>query len=46
LLTEYYFKYGGDLTLIEFVTKLDQIKTDVFRKYADLFKKYGLDKGL
>jgi hypothetical protein len=46
LLTDYYFRYGGDLTLIEFVTNLDKIKSDVFGKYADLFKKHGLDKGI
>jgi hypothetical protein len=46
LLTDYYFRYGGDLTLIEFVTKLDRIKADVFRKYAALFKKHGLDKDI
>lgn len=46
LLTDYYFRYGGDLTLIEFVTNLDKIKADVFGKYAELFKKHGLDKGI
>jgi hypothetical protein len=44
LLTDYYFKYGGDITLIEFVEELEKIKVAVFKKYADLFKKHGLDK--
>jgi len=43
LLTDYYFHYGGDLTLIEFVEELDKIKVSVFKKYAELFKKHGLE---
>ena len=43
LLTDYYFHYGGDLTLIEFVEELDKIKASVFKKYAELFKKHGLE---
>jgi hypothetical protein len=43
LLTDYYFKYGGDLTLIEFVEELEKIKVSVFKKYAELFKKHGLE---
>jgi hypothetical protein len=43
LLTDYYFHYGGDLTLIEFVEELEKIKVTVFKKYADLFKKHGLE---
>lgn len=42
-LTDYYFQYGGDLTLIEFVEELERIKVSVFKKYADLFKKHGLE---
>ncbi len=42
ILTDYYFKYGGDLTLIEFVEELDRIKASVFRKYSELFRKHGL----
>ncbi|MDO8550157.1 MAG: hypothetical protein Q7S39_08420 [Ignavibacteria bacterium] len=42
LLTDYYFRYGGDLTLIEFVEELEKIKVSVFKKYAELFKKHGL----
>jgi hypothetical protein len=44
LLTDYYFKYGGDLTLIEFVEELEKIKRTVFKNYAELFKKNGLYK--
>jgi hypothetical protein len=43
LLTDYYFHYGGDLTLIEFVEELEKIKVSVFKKYADLFKKHGFE---
>jgi hypothetical protein len=43
-LTDYYFKFGGDLTLIEFVSELDRIKAMVFKKYSDLFKKHGLNR--
>jgi len=46
LLTDYYFKYGGDLTLIEFVEELDKIKASVFKKYSELFKKHGLGEKL
>jgi hypothetical protein len=42
-LTDYYFQYGGDLTLIEFVEYLEKIKKAVFKKYADLFRKHGLE---
>jgi hypothetical protein len=45
LLTDYYLKYGGDLTLIEFVAELDRVKAMVFKKYSDMFRKHGLDKG-
>lgn len=43
LLTDYYFKYGGDVTLIEFVEELERVKVSVFKKYAELFKKHGLE---
>src|SRR5690554_885614 len=43
LLTDYYFQYGGDLTLIEFVEELERTKVEVFKKYAELFKKHGLE---
>jgi len=43
LLTDYYFHYGGDLTLIEFAEGLEKIKVSVFKKYAELFKKHGLE---
>lgn len=43
LLTDYYFHYGGDLTLIEFVEELENIRVAVFKKYSELFKKHGLE---
>lgn len=43
LLTDYYFRYGGDLTLIEFAEELEKIKVSVFKKYADLLKKHGFE---
>ncbi|HSP88022.1 MAG TPA: hypothetical protein VLN45_07800 [Ignavibacteriaceae bacterium] len=43
ILTDYYFHYGGDLTLIQFVEELENIKVAVFKKYADLFKKHGFE---
>jgi hypothetical protein len=42
-LTDYYFCYGGDLALKEFVEELDDVKKSVIKKYSDLFKSHGLD---
>ena len=43
LLTDYYFEYGGNLSLQAFLQKLEKSNTEVAKKYAELFKKYGLD---
>jgi len=46
LLTEYYFKYGGDISLVDFVNYLTNIRKVITKKYLDLFKKHGLDPNL
>ncbi len=42
-LTDYYFEYGGDISLKAFVEELDITKNEVNKKYFELFKKHGLD---
>ena len=42
-LIEYYFSFGGDLALADFINNLDQFKTMVRDKYKNLFNKSGLD---
>ncbi len=42
-LTDYYFTYGGDIALKDFVEELESTKRAVTKKYIDLFKKFGLD---
>ena len=42
-LTDYYFTYGGDLSLKEFVEDLEKVKRSVAQKYIELFKRYGLE---
>ena len=42
-LIEYYFDFGGDVALSDFIKNLDQFKTMVQNKYKDLFNKSGLD---
>ena len=42
-LTDYYFTYGGDIALKDFVEELEKTKRSVAQKYIELFKKYGLD---
>ncbi len=41
-LTEYYFKYGGDIELADFIKDLDKVKKLFQEKYDDLFQKSGL----
>ena len=41
-LIEYYFAFGGDLALTEFIKGLEDFKTFTERKYKELFKKSGL----
>ena len=43
LLSDYYFKYGGDLILAGFVNDISNLKTEVAKKYSDLSKSNGLD---
>ena len=43
LLTDYYFTYGGDISLKDFVEDLEKTKKSVAKKYLELFQKYGLD---
>lgn len=42
-LTDFYFTYGGNIALKDFIEDLENTKKSVGRKYADLFKQYGLD---
>ena len=42
-LVEYYYKFGGDVELSEFVQGLDNLKLMVKQKYNDLLKQSGLD---
>ena len=41
-LIDYYFQFGGDIALPEFVKGLEEFKNAVESKYKDLFKKSGL----
>jgi hypothetical protein len=43
LLTDYYFSYGGDNSLKEFVDDLERIKKSVTKKYLNLLNKIDLD---
>jgi hypothetical protein len=43
LLTDFYFNYGGNLALKDFVEELHDLKNTVEKKYYDLFKSHGLD---
>jgi hypothetical protein len=45
-LTEYYFEYGGDISLVEFVNYLANLKMGITKKYLELFKKHGLDPNI
>lgn len=40
---DYYFNYGGNLSLENFVRGLEVFKKSVSSKYSELFKKHGLD---
>ena len=42
-LIEYYFKFGGDVSLVQFISILDEFKQVVLKKYKNLFKEHGLD---
>ncbi|MCH8170035.1 MAG: hypothetical protein IIB07_02745 [Bacteroidetes bacterium] len=43
LLSDYYFKYGGDLILAGFVNDISNLKSVVAKKYSNLSKENGLD---
>jgi hypothetical protein len=45
-LTEYYFQYGGDISLVDFVNYLTDLKRIITKKYMELFKEHGLDPNL
>ena len=42
-LIEYYFKFGGDVSLVQFISILDEFKQVVLKQYKNLFKEHGLD---
>lgn len=42
-LIDYFFKFGGDMALMEFVSSLEEFKRIVTRKYYSLIKNSGLD---
>jgi hypothetical protein len=46
LLTDYFFKYGGDISLFNFMKDLDNLKSNVVAKYSALFKDHGLDNDI
>ena len=46
LFTDYYFNYGGNVSLEQFLRDLDSIKKTVTDNYQNLFKKHGLDPDL
>ncbi len=45
-LSDYYFDYGGDIALKDFVGDLQKTKDKVQRKYIELFNKNGLDSDI
>jgi len=44
--TDYYFKYGGDISLEEFLNYIPNLKEAITQKYKKLFKDSGLEKEL
>lgn len=42
-LTDYYFKYGGDIELVDFIKDLNKVKKLFQEKYNELFNKSGLN---
>lgn len=46
LLSDYYFKYGGDLILAGFVNDISNLKSEVAKKYSNLSKNNGLNTDL
>ena len=44
-LTDFYFNFGGNINLHGLINDLDNLKTDVEKKYDKLFREHGLDPG-
>ena len=44
-LAEYYFKYGGNVSLVRLIDSLDGFKQIVSSKYKNLLREHGLDSG-
>ena len=42
-LADYYFKFGGDISLVKLLDSVDEFKRMVSSKYRDLFNEHGLD---
>ena len=42
-LADYYFKYGGNLSLEKFINNINKLKKEVDQKYSDLLKNHGLN---
>ncbi|GJQ62258.1 MAG: hypothetical protein SCALA702_13110 [Melioribacteraceae bacterium] len=45
LLTDYFFNYGGNVTLQSFVDSMSKFESRVNVKYQELLRKHGLDPG-
>lgn len=41
-LADYYFKFGGDVSLVQFIDSMEEFKRIVSLKYRDLFNEHGL----
>jgi len=46
MLADYYFEYGGNLGLNQFIKELDKIKDGVKTKYEKFYEEHGLDPKL
>ncbi|MCF8305096.1 MAG: hypothetical protein K9I71_02650 [Ignavibacteriales bacterium] len=46
MLADYYFEYGGNLGLNQFIKELDKVKDGVRTKYEKFFAQHGLDPNL
>src|SRR3989339_1053511 len=42
----YYFKFGGDVSLVKFISVLEEFKQVVLKQYKNLFKEHGLDSDI
>lgn len=41
-LADYYFRFGGDVSLVQFIDSMEEFKRIVSLKYRDLFNEHGL----